>query len=224
MRRRGHRRRYSVLEVELQALRRASKAAGGSVNDGYLAALLGGVRRYHEKLGTPVDTIPVAVPINLRADDDPMSGNRFAGASFSGPVATADPAERIAQVRELVVAERAEPALDALTWLAPVLARAPSVLLGGLGGGSGRMDLQASNVPGYAKTTYFAGARITRLYPFGPLPGVAAMVVMNSHAGTCYVGVHLDPEAIREPELFDQCLREGFDEVLALGDKNHAHG
>jgi len=38
------------------------------------------------------------------------------------------------------------------------------------------------------------------------------MLLLN---GTCWIGVHLDPDAITDVPLFEQRLRDGFDEVLA---------
>ena len=78
-------------------------------------------------------------------------------------------------------------------------------------------DLQASNVPGVPHETYLAGAKVERFYPFGPLPGCAAMVTMVSHAGTCGIGVNVDPAAVTQPDAFLGCLVDGMDEVLALG-------
>ena len=63
---------------------------------------------------------------------------------------------------------------------------------------------------------YLAGAKVTQVMPFGPVPGPAAMITMNSYVRDCYIGVNLDPAAITEPELFERCLRDGIDEVLAL--------
>ncbi len=205
--------------VPLDQLRRAAKAAGGSVNEAYLAAVLAGVRRYHDSVGMPVVEIPMAVPVSLRRDHDPVSGNRFAGIRFAGPVAELDPAARIRRLRELIATARAEPALDALRVFAPLLARLPGALLDALGGRVMRHDLQASNIPGYPVPVYFAGTEVLRCYPFGPVPGVAVMTVLVSHVGVCYIGVNVDLDAVREPDLFDTCLQEGFAEVLALGDE-----
>jgi hypothetical protein len=72
-------------------------------------------------------------------------------------------------------------------------------------------------VPGISRPAYIAGARITHVYPFGPLPGCAATVTLVSHDGTCCVGANLDAAAFVEPELFKSCLLEGFGEVLELG-------
>lgn len=77
--RRSLSRRFLALEVAFADLRGAAKAAGGSLNDAYLAALLGGFRRYHEEMGSPIATMPVAIPISVRRQGDDEGGNRFVG-------------------------------------------------------------------------------------------------------------------------------------------------
>jgi diacylglycerol O-acyltransferase / wax synthase len=209
--------RFGSLEVGLDEIKRAGKAAGGTVGDAYVAALLGGFRRYHERFGVSIDELPMALPISLRQGDHPMGGNRFAGARFAAPVGEADPAERIRLVHDFVVSAREEPALDALGLLAPVLVRVPTPLLTRWYlGQSSRLDLQASNVPGLPFDIYMAGARIERIYPFGPLPGCAVMAGMLSHNGVCCIGINMDTAAVTDSEGFMECLREGLDEVLAL--------
>ena len=101
-----------MLECPFNDLRAAAKAASGSVNDAYIAALLGGLRRYHERHGVELDDLPMAMPVRLPRGDDPMGGNKFAGAYFAGPVGVADPVERIAVIRGTVLTLRTEPALD----------------------------------------------------------------------------------------------------------------
>ena len=61
------------------------------------------------------------------------------------------------------------------------------------------------------------GAKLVKTYGFDRLPGVPIMNVLHSQAAMCHIGVHDDTAAVREPELFARCLRDGFDEVLALG-------
>ncbi|HVS28154.1 MAG TPA: wax ester/triacylglycerol synthase family O-acyltransferase [Solirubrobacteraceae bacterium] len=211
--------RFIALDVEFADLRGASKAAGGTLNDAYLAALLGGFRRYHEELGQPVRTIPIAIPISVRRDADAEGGNRFAGARLAAPVGIADPAERIAAIGRLVRSARAESAIDGLGLLAPALSRLPGPLISQLAGGLTKAnDLQASNVPGIRDEVFLAGARIERMYGFGPLPGCAVMITLVTHGSTCCVAVNLDPAAVTDPERFGRCLEEGFAEVLALRD------
>jgi HAD superfamily hydrolase (TIGR01490 family) len=209
---------FESLDVPLVALKAGAKAGGGSVNDGFLAAVLGGFRRYHEALGVPVpETIPVGIPISLRNEDDPHGGNRFTGARLDGPLAERDPAARIQAVRRFVLQARASASVDAVGLMTPVLAWLPAPVLGAL---SGRMtaanDVQASNVPGVAHPVYIAGSRITRMYPFGPLPGCAAMITLISHDGTCCIGINVDPAAVTHPAVLVEGLRAGLDEVTAL--------
>jgi diacylglycerol O-acyltransferase / wax synthase len=216
--RRGDDWRFCVMECGLDELKAAGRAGGGSVNDAFVAALLGGLRRYHEHLGTPLDEVPMAMPVSIRRHDDPMGGNRFTGALFAAPMGTADPAERIAAVRGVVLSVRAEPALDILGAVSPLVNRAPSALgalaLGSLGSSA---DISASNVPGIPFPVYAAGARVDRVFAFGPLPGVAMIAALVSHVGTCCIGINFDGAAISAPDRFTTCLNEGLREVLALG-------
>jgi WS/DGAT/MGAT family acyltransferase len=209
--------RWLAFDVPFADLRAAAKAADGSVNDAFLSALLGGFRRYHIELGSPIERMPIAIPVSVRREGDPAGGNRFAGARLAGPVGIVDPARRIQAIKNLVGGARAEPALDALGLLAPGLARMPAPLISQLTGALTKSnDLQASNVPGLRGNAYLAGAKIERAYGFGPLPGCATMVTLVSHGDTCCIAVNLDPAAVTEPERFARCLAEGFAEVLAL--------
>lgn len=209
--------RFGALECEVDALRAAGRAAGGTLGDAYVAALVGGFRRYHEHFGVSVDELPMALPISLRRHDHAMGGNRFAGARLAAPVGEADPAERIRLVHEFVLGARAEPAADALGLLAPALSLVPTPLITRwYAAQTGGLDLQASNVPGIPHPVYIAGARIERMYPFGPLPGCAVMTALVPHAGTCCIGVNCDPAAVTDVDRFLDCLGEGLAEVLAL--------
>ncbi len=211
--------RFDSLEVPLDDLKRAGKAAGGSLNDAYIAALLGGLRRYHDELGSPVDSVPMAMPISLRSGDHPMGGNRFAGVRFAAPVGTDDPVERIQTIHEFVLDVRDEPAIDALGFAAPLLNRLPTAVVATwYAGQTANLDLQASNVAGLPWEAYIAGAKIERMLPFGPVPGCALMVTLLSYAGTCCIGVNMDAAAVTEPDLLMSCLQGGLDEVLALAE------
>ena len=216
LRRRSLGRRFETHEFPLDDIRKAGRAAGGSVNDAYIAALCGALRMYHEALGAPVDELSMAMPVSLRSDDDPAGGNRFAGARLVAPIGELDPARRIALIRHLVLTAVAEPAINILSVIAPVASRLPAPLIASMSSSAGGLDFQASNVPGYPTAPYIAGAMVTKTLPFGPLPGVPMMIVMLTQAGMCYVGVHYDTASITDHDLFAKCLRAGFDEVLAL--------
>ena len=149
-------------------------------------------------------TIPWAATASPASASPPRSGE-------------ADPRRRIEKVRAAMISKRAEPALDALGLVAPAMGRLPGPILTRVTGQFTQgNDLQASNVPGIAHPVYMAGARITHMYPFAPLPGCAAMITLVSHDGRCCIGANLDAAAITEPDLFATCLDQGFAEVLDL--------
>jgi diacylglycerol O-acyltransferase / wax synthase len=226
MRTRGTKRRLLVHEVPLEQLKRAGRMSGGSINDAYLSAVLGAMRRYHEALGVPVERLPMAVPVygrrgaatGLAAVADAPGGNHFSAVRFAAPVAEADPVARMREVRALVTAGRNEPAHGATEAVARVFARTPAVLLAEIARQQGQLDVQASNVAGFPSQVYLAGVAVDGMYSFGPAPGVAVMFVLVSYNGTGGIGVTLDEAAIADPELFAWCVTDGFDEVLRLAD------
>jgi WS/DGAT/MGAT family acyltransferase len=217
--RRGGGWHFDVVEVPLEDLKAGAKAGGGSLNDGLLAAVIGAFRRYHERHGAPVDRLTVGFPISLRAQDDPQGGNRFTGARFAAPMAETDPAARIAAVRQFVLTARAaSAAADAVpAALAPLLGWLPAPVISRV---SGRLtstnDVQVSNIPGVPYPVYIAGSRITHMYPFGPLPGCAAMITLISHNGECCIGINTDPLAVTDPGGLVGDLRAGLAEVVEL--------
>ena len=217
LRRRSLSSRSDAIDIVFGDLHRAAKAAGGSINDAYLAGLCGALRLYHEAKGVPIEALPMAVPVSLRSEADPAGGNRFAGVNLAAPVGLADPEVRIKNIRSQMTRKREERAIDMVGAIAPVLSLMPDSVLESMAGSIVNSDVQASNVPVYAGDTFIAGAKILRQYGLGPLPGVAMMVVLISRAGYCTITTRYDRASITDPELFARCLIAGFDEVLALG-------
>lgn len=222
LRRRSLSSRSEAIDIEFGDLHRAAKAAGGSINDAYLAGLCGALRRYHRAKGVPVDTLPMAVPVNLRSDADPAGGNRFVGVNLAAPIGVSDPAVRIKEIRAQMTRKRDERALDLVGAIAPVVSLLPDPVLETMAGSIVNSDVQASNVPVYAGDTYIAGAKVLRQYGVGPLPGVAMMVVLVSRSGYCTITARYDRASIVDAGLFARCLLDGFDEVLALGGEGRA--
>jgi WS/DGAT/MGAT family acyltransferase len=216
LRRRSLATRSEAIDIPLSDLHRAAKAGGGSINDAYLAGLSGALGRYHRALGVPMSTLPMAVPVSLRADSDAAGGNRFTGVNLAAPIGTADPVARMKKIRAQMTQRRDEPAMDIVGSIAPVLSVLPGPLLESLTGSVVGSDVQASNVPVYPGDTFLVGSKILRQYGIGPLPGVAMMVVLISRGGYCTITTRYDRAAISDEALFARCLLEGFDEILAL--------
>jgi diacylglycerol O-acyltransferase len=222
LRRRSLASRSEAIDIVFGDLHKAAKSANGSINDAYLAGLCGALRLYHEARGIPVDTLPMAVPVNLRSEADPAGGNRFAGVNLAAPIGLQDPAVRIKNIRSQMTSKREERAIDMVGAIAPVLTLLPDSVLETMAGSVVNSDVQASNVPVYAGDTFIAGAKVLRQYGIGPLPGVAMMVVLISRSGYCTITTRYDRAAITDHDVWARCLLAGFNEVLALGGDGRA--
>lgn len=210
---------FDTVTLSLTEAKAAAKAAGGRLNDAFLAATAAGLRRYHQELGAPVDALRVSMPINLRSGAEGEStGNNFAPARFPIPIDLDDPAEAMLAMRTLVAAQRAEPALTMVEPMARVLTRLPTSMSTGLFGAMLKgVDLVASNVPGAPIELFTSGARIDAMFALGPLAGAAVNMTLLSYLDDVHIGINVDPAAVTEPDRFVQCCRDGWDEVLAVG-------
>jgi WS/DGAT/MGAT family acyltransferase len=217
MRDRGLGRRLHFFDLSLDDIKRAGKATEGSINDVFVASVVGGLHRYHERHGDCPDALRMTLPINLRREGDDAAGNRFAPARFAIPVTIADPRERVRAIRALVQQQRAEPFLQLTGPLAGVLNRLPTTTTTALFGGMLKCcDFVATNVPGAPVPVYAGGARVDRMYAFAPPAGAAVNVSLISHVDVCCIGLVTDTTAVPDADVLVACIREGFDELLSL--------
>jgi WS/DGAT/MGAT family acyltransferase len=204
---------YDGLAVPLAPLRAAARASGLTLNDAFLAALTGGLLRYHDRHGATAAELRVTMPISIRRPDDPAGGNRITLMRFCVPTGVADPVARMRRIHEVCAAARSEPAIAYTNAIAAALNVLPRAAVGGM---LKHVDFLASNVPGLDVPVYLAGARVAEWYAFGPTIGSALNVTLVSYEGTCYVGLNFDTGAVPDTDAMVECLVDGFDEVTAL--------
>ncbi len=200
------------LDLPMEDLRAAGRRIGGTVNDAFVGGIAGGLRRYHEHHGRPVDALRVTMPISVRTDDDDVGGNRITLVRFDLPIGETDPQERMWQIHEACQRQRSEPAIARSEGIAAALNLLPVAVTGGM---LRHVDLLASNVPGLEGSVYLAGARVDSFHPFGATLGSAANITLMSYADTACIGVTLDTAAVPDRSVFLRCLRAGFAELLA---------
>ncbi|TDD98145.1 wax ester/triacylglycerol synthase domain-containing protein [Actinomadura rubrisoli] len=212
---RGTARRPAVLSMPLDPMRAAARLAQCSVNDAFIAALLGGFRHYHERHGAVMDSLSIAMPISLRRADSPRTGNRFGGIRFTGPMAEPDPRARMVAVRDSIAAASAAFAPGGLDVLLNALNRLPTPVVTDLVARLGNSyDLQASQVAGIYRPSYMAGAAVTDAYCFGPVPGCAVMALLLVHRDKCSIAFTLDSAAVTDTDSFMRSMDTAFHEVM----------
>lgn len=211
--------RFDTVVVPMDAAKRAAKAAGATLNDGFVAATCAGFARYHSEMGAEAGALRMTMPINVRTTGtEDVAGNQFVPARFPIPLDLADPVERMQVLHDLVLGQRGEPSLGFVEPMAGLLRRLPTSLSTGLFGSMLKgVDLVTSNVPGAPIPIYTAGGRVEQLYALGPLTGAAANLTLLSYLDDLHIGVNVDPAAVTEPDRLVAALRAGWDELLAVG-------
>jgi diacylglycerol O-acyltransferase len=210
---------FDTLTASLPRMKAAARTVDGRLNDAFVAAVAGGLDRYHRRHGTPVEALRMTMPINIRAEDGAqVAGNQFVPARFPVPLGITDPKERMRSLKRLVAHERAEPALALVEPIAGVLNRLPVSITTRLFGGMLKgIDFVTSNVPGAPIPIYVAGARLEANFAFGPLSGAAMNITLLSYIDELHMGVNVDRAAVPDPDVLLECLQDAFDEVEKLG-------
>ena len=200
-----------TLDVAFADLRAAAKNYHGTINDAFLTAVTGGVRRYHRVHRAEITKLRVSVPVSFRTADDKAEENRVGVARVDLEAAEPDVASRFADAHAAVERARNEPFLRHPDVLGDVSRLFPVDVVVKLTTG---LDLTASNVPGIPVPVWIGGAKLERSYPLVPTIGAAANITMVSYAKQrCCIGVNTDDVASPDPDVFIHCLAEGFDEI-----------
>ncbi|GCD40994.1 wax ester/triacylglycerol synthase domain-containing protein [Streptomyces paromomycinus] len=224
--------RFEAEELPMARLRAVGRALDASLGALCTAGLLGALQDYHSHFGVRVHTIPMAVPVSLRSLADRGPQNSFGAVRLPVPMSAAGMADRV-RTLERLLSRRTGGATDlAVPAAAEVLCPLPGFLSARIAWPLLRSsDLHTSTVPGFSRPVYLSGARVTAMLPFGPRGGSAAMAAFMPHGDRCAVGVHLDPAAITDPDLFSRLLHQNYDSLLASADgaprrirKSHGRG
>ena len=212
---------------DFKAIRRLAPAA--TVNDVVLAVCGGGLRRYLDRQGElPDDSLVAAAPIAVRSEHDPDGQARFAWVRLALGTDIADPVQRLTAIqatsssstvmaqavsaRELTdLAQHAPSAAIAAT---SKMMRSASTLLGDW---APLANCAITNIPGPQVPLYLQGARLTYLSAIMPISdGMGLVFSVTSYSDRIAISFTACYEQLPDPEVFAQCLRDSFQEYLAL--------
>ena len=203
---------------------------GATINDAVLAVCGGALRRYlvsHDELPGP--SLVSVAPVSVRSTEGNGAGSH--GLSLMRvPLGTEleDPVRRLRSIQRHTAAdEDIEMAVGAkeltdITKHAPAATLALSArLLAGSSLGMGQRAPLASctitNVPGPAIPLYLNGARMTYFSAIMPISdGMGLVFSVTSYDGKIFISPTSCREQIPDPEHFAQCIRDSFQEYLAL--------
>ena len=207
-------RRFEVLSVDLDEVKAAAKALGGTVNDVYVTGVAGGAGAYHRAKGVEVDELRISMPVSTRTDKS-AGGNSFAPARVLVPAGIEDPRARFDVVHERLAVTKGERAFALADSFAGVLTSLPTPLVVRLARRQVEtVDFAASNVRGAPFDLWIAGARVLANHPMGPTAGTAFNVTLLSYRSSMDIGINIDTAAVDDPELLRRCIAESLAELV----------
>jgi WS/DGAT/MGAT family acyltransferase len=212
MTQRGPGRVLHTITVGFDELKLAGTRSGGTLNDSFMAAVIGGLRRYHEQHGATVEELTVTVPISIRKPGDPPGGNRITLQRLRVPLNMADPVDRMQAIGASCRAASTERSLAFTDAIAAAMNFVPTGYVGSV---LKHVDFVASDVTGFPDEIFLCGARVTDYFAFGPTTGAAMNATLFSYNGSCCIGITVDTTAVPDHGLLVTCLEQGFAEVIA---------
>ncbi len=203
---------------------------GATVNDVVLAVCGGGLRRYldaeHE---LPDASLTAIAPFFIRGETGDVSQKPvMSWVRVQLGTDLADPVARLAHVRAQTAASVTVNQAIGARELTDVRRHTPaatlalaSKMIGRAAAGIGRRAPLAhftiSNVPGPSQPLYMCGARMTYFSAIMPIAdGMGLVIAVTSYDGRIIISPTSCRELIPDPAHFAQCIRDSFQEYLAL--------
>ena len=221
---------YRVFETrrflldEFREIRRLVR--GATINDAVLAVCAGTLRKYLEANDElPDQDLSAMTPVYVR---DSGGKPQVEWVNLGLGVNIADPVERLAFVRaQTAASELISRAIGAreLTGIGTHAPAATLTLTGKMLGrallGAGRRaplaNCAITNVPGPTAPLYLNGARMTYFSAIMPInDGLGLVFAVTSYDGKIIVSPTSCREQMPDPEVFAQCVRDCFQEYVAL--------
>jgi diacylglycerol O-acyltransferase len=217
MRGRSLSRHFETYTMPLLAVQATARKLGGSVNDVYVTGLASALGRYHERFGSSVDALRLAMPISTRNRHD-EAANRFVPARLTVPIQPdEEPTILFEHVRAQLAAAKNETAIGAAEGLAVLLTPLPTAFLVAMTRAQTRTtDLAATNLRGSPVPLYIAGARVLANYPFGPRTNTALNATLLSYCDDLNLGLNIDPAAVTDPAALMTDVGDSFDALFQI--------
>jgi diacylglycerol O-acyltransferase len=221
----GAHRTFATATLSMDAVRRAKRLLGGSVDDVVVATVAAGLRRYLHEVGYP--DVPSALRAMLPVSTRPSSsrgklGNHVTTVFVDLPLHTGDLSELVRSVATSKSLLRSAHAAAGMSLLIEAVGLLPNRLHGlavRIAAGLPYGNLILSDIPGPDAPLALLGRRLGITYPMMPLaPGIGLSVAAVSLAGVMGVGITADPGLMPKPAL----LARAIEWVMADFDRAHS--
>lgn len=214
----GPARQVRLIRSNLEAVKRAGRAHGATVNDVLLTIAGGGVRALLKSRGETIDdtTIKVYAPVSLRLrQEGPQQGNLIAQMAVPLRLGNPDPVQRMKQV-VLETTDRKARTRTSVELLVHNRLLRRLTLIAAM---RQRVNVTTASIPGPTTTLHLAGARILEVFPLIPLMadepiGIGAL----SYAGDLFIGIVADSDACPDIDALAAGVSDDLEEIESVHD------
>jgi diacylglycerol O-acyltransferase / wax synthase len=224
-------RSFATTQIPLSEAKALAKHFDVKLNDIILATVSGALRRFYANDKTILSKAMIgAVPASLRTAGDTSQNNQVTMMLINMATNIADPAKRMAAIREASSAAKSltssmKGAMTAVTsdlptlgipWLMGIITPLYKTAVG-----TNRIPVVAnlviSNVPGPPMPLYMAGAKLKSYYPVSIVThGLALNITIHSYAGSLDYGFIAAKEQVPKLAHLIKCLLAAHQELVAL--------
>lgn len=219
---------FGGLHFELRRFKAIKDRIGNcTINDVVLGLVGGSLRKYlqaHNEL--PASSLVAGVPLSIRVPGQESSGgNQVSGMRIHLFTDIEDPAERVRRINQDAVQSKAYQNAIGAEHILEISSALPSSLLAlgmriGVSTGISRrrplFHTVVTNVPGPQQPLYMCGARMVWWFGAGALAdGLGLFHTITSYGGQIAVAYLSCRQLMPDPEVYDRCIREAFDELEA---------
>lgn len=222
----GHR-SIAWVQLDLDRVKAVKNAFGVKVNDVVLTMVASSLRMYLEDLGElPEPSLVAMVPVSVHNKSDRPGTNKVSGMFAELRTDIEDPAQRLKAIAEAnAVSKEHNEALGAsllqdwAQFAGPAMFGAAMRIYATLKLAERHPvihNLVVSNVPGPPAPLYFLGARITGLFPLGPVfHGAGLNITVMSREGQLDVGLISCPDLVPDVWSLAETFPDALDELVA---------
>ncbi|WP_413752106.1 wax ester/triacylglycerol synthase family O-acyltransferase [Streptomyces sp. R-74717] len=218
-------RRLVTADLDLDAVQRIRRAAGGTTNDVLLAVVAGALRRWMLERGEPLpaEDPRALVPVSRRRPGQAAaSGNKLSAYLLGLPVSEPDPWKRLRTVRAAMDRNKAAGPFRGAGAVAVLADQLPSLAhrFGApIAGNAARMlfDVLVTSVPLPRSALSLGGCPLRAVYPMAPLArGQSLAIALSTYGGRVQVGLVADGKALPDLERLAGCADDEVAQLLAL--------
>ena len=202
--------------MAMDQVRATSKRVGVTINDLWVGAVSGALRRYQAERGERGDNkaLRAAVTFNLREKSNAYQlGNEFGLVAVDLPTNHDDPNVRLSESsRRMTAVKRSQQPRATMVFLS-IVAFFPAMLQRfALNLFTSKGSAVLTNIEGPSRARYLAGSRLSDLICWVPQTGkIGIGLSFISYAGQIQMALFVDTKLVDDPDRLMELTREEFD-------------